>query len=136
MLGESGYQSGSDEDMQQGGSSRSIAVSGSDGVEPAVEVFCKVGNGGQYPVVKGLMVYDCHRRREIKNQPADHRDHVELPEDYLEKAKEIYSFQASHPVDESLRGGFIKIRPCIRQSIPRESVDKRSLQYRSGEILG
>jgi hypothetical protein len=35
---------------------------------------------------------------------ADSRDHVELPEDYLEKAKEIYSFQASHPVDEKLRG--------------------------------
>ena len=35
---------------------------------------------------------------------SDGRDHVELPEDYLEKAKEIYSFQASHPVDEKLRG--------------------------------
>ena len=33
------------------------------------------------------------------------RDHVELPEDYLVQAQEKYKFQASHPVDEGLRGG-------------------------------
>ena len=32
------------------------------------------------------------------------RDHVVLPEDYLEKAKEIYDFQKSHPVAEAVRG--------------------------------
>jgi hypothetical protein len=30
------------------------------------------------------------------------RDHVVLPDDYLEKAKEIYDFQKSHPVVESV----------------------------------
>jgi hypothetical protein len=37
------------------------------------------------------------------------RDHVVLPDDYLEKAKEIYDFQKSHPVPEAVRGG---LRTC------------------------
>lgn len=40
----------------------------------------------------------------------DDRDHVTLPEDYLEKAKEIYDFQRSHPVAEDKRGTY---RRCL-----------------------
>lgn len=43
-------------------------------------------------------------RWELEDIPDD-RDHVELPEDYLIQAQEKYKFQASHPVDEGLRGG-------------------------------
>ncbi len=35
------------------------------------------------------------------------RDHVVIPEDYLEKAKEQYEFQKAHPVSETARGKFI-----------------------------
>lgn len=36
------------------------------------------------------------------------RDHVELPDDYLEKAAQIYDMQRSNPVAEAVRG---ELRP-------------------------